>query len=534
MPAPTRKHATRPDGPRRPAPSGASQLLSFCLGAALLATTAHGRPATSSTDPRKTDMNAKTSSIPLEKARLRGDETIATPIGDIELVDNYFDDDASRRLFDEMDYQRATQAYIWSMPLVSMTTWRDNEAKAYGVDKQSDFVVLESLKEKRGIVTGNLTTPYIFNFNTLKDGPLEIRYPAGKTAGGVLDFWQRPIFDLGLTGPDQGKGATYIVVGPEDDPAKYKQDGVHVYQSATNNVFIGLRILDDTPGYFDTFTRQYTMGRVGGKQETSRFIKGKDVEWSATAPRGLDYWRKLSDVINDEPVRQIDKAWMAMLLPLGIEKGKPFKPDGRQQTALLRGVAMGELMIRNLQVNPRFAEVYWPGTSWYKSFDFHIPQETDTRVELDERATWFYEAVTSTEGMVNPKVGQGQVYMTSKRDSQRRLLRADHNYRLHVPREVPVGQFWALTLYSEDTRRPYDNGGSEIRSVNLDSHMQDLKYNDDGSIDLYIGPKAPAGFESNHMKTVGDDGWFVYFRLYAPLQPFFDKTFALPDFERLD
>ena len=124
--------------------------------------------------------------------------------------------------------------------------------------------------------------------------------------------------------------------------------------------------------------------------------------------------------------------------------------------------------------------------------------------------------------------------MTSKRDSEGRLFRADKNFKLRVPKDVPVAQFWALTLYSEDTRRPYDNGGTEIRSVNLDSKMKDLKYNDDGSIDFFIGPKAPAGFERNHMKTVGDDGWFVYFRLYAPLQPFFDKTFKLPDFQRLD
>ncbi|CAB3809598.1 DUF1254 domain-containing protein [Paraburkholderia fynbosensis] len=472
--------------------------------------------------------------VPLDKATLHGDENIQTSIGVIRLQDSYFDDDASRRLYDEMDYQRASQAYIWSMPLVSMISWRDNEGKAYGVTKDTDFVVLESLREKRGIVTGNLTTPYIFNFINLKSGPLEIKYPPGKTAGGVLDFWQRPLFDLGLTGPDKGQGATYIVVGPEDDPAKYRKDGVYVYQSATNNIFIGLRILESDPGYFDKFTSEYQMGRVGQPLGTSRFIRGKDVEWSATAPRGLQYWKLLSDILSDEPVREVDKAWVAMLLPLGIEKGKPFQPDTRQKGILLKGAAMGELMIRNLQVNPRFAEVYWPDTHWYKSFDFHTAQETADRVELDERATWFYEAVTSTEGMVNPTPGAGQVYMTTKRDSQGRMLRADRNYRLHVPKDVPVKQFWALTLYSESTRRPYDNGGTEIRSVNLDSRMKDLKYNPDGSIDLYIGPKAPKGFETNHMKTVDHDGWFVYFRLYAPSQPFFDKSFKLPDFVRLD
>jgi hypothetical protein len=261
-----------------------------------------------------------------------------------------------------MDYQRAAQAYIWSTPLVSFATFRDNQGKAYGVKDASDFVVLESLKEKRGVVTGNLTTPYILNFSNLKAGPIQIDYPPGQTAGGALDFWQRPVFDLGLTGPDRGKGATYIVAGPEDDPAKYKKDGANVFQSATNNVFIGLRILDQDPAFYEKFTKAYRMGRAGGETKPSRFIRGKDVEWSATAPRGLDYWRKLSESIQDEPVREIDKGWMAMLQPLGIAKGEKFEPNDRLRTILLKGAAMGELMARNLQVNPRYTEPYWPGT----------------------------------------------------------------------------------------------------------------------------------------------------------------------------
>lgn len=275
------------------------------------------------------------------------------------------------------------------------------------------------------------------------------------------------------------------------------------------------------------------MGRHGKTLEGCSFIENKDVEWSATAPRGIEYWQTLSEILNEEPVREVDKAWTAMLLPLGIEKGKAFNPNDRQKNILLKGGAMGELMARNFQVNPRFAEPYWKGTSWYKSFDFGVEQETATRVELDERTTWFYEAVGSTKGMVNPTVGAGQVYMTTKRDNKGALLRADRTYKLHVPKDVPVGQFWSLTLYSENTRRPYDNGGTEIRSASLDSKMKDLKYNSDGSIDLYIGAKAPAGYEMNYMKTVGDDGWFVYFRLYAPTEAYFDRSWPLPDFEQV-
>lgn len=86
---------------------------------------------------------------------------------------------------------------------------------------------------------------------------------------------------------------------------------------------------------------------------------------------------------------------------------------------------MGELMTRNLQVNPRYTQPYWPGTHWYKSFHFHIAQEARTIQEIDQRATWFYEAAGSTEGMVNPQPGSGQIYMTTKRDSEGRMLRAD-------------------------------------------------------------------------------------------------------------
>ncbi len=479
-------------------------------------------------------MNMTTPKKSLDNATLVGDELISTPIGDIELRHSYFDDDASRRLFDEMDFQRACQAYVWSTPLVSITGWRDVQTTGYGVTGETDFVVFDSLKEKRGIVTANLSTPYILNFISLAGGPLEIAYPAGQTAGGVLDFWQRPVCDMGLTGPDRGKGGTYIIVGPEHDPAAHRREGIHVFQSETNNLLVGLRIIDRTPGFFETVTQQFTMARVGEPARACRFIVGKDIEWDATAPRGLDYWHKLASILQEEPVRRIDKAWMAMLLPLGIAPGKLFQPDARQKAILLKGAAMGELMTRNLQVNPRFAEPYWKNTSWYKCFDFTIPQETETRVELDERATWFYEAVTSTEGMVNPVVGAGQVYMTTKRDSKGNTFRADKTYKVHVPKDVPVAQFWSLTLYSENTRRPYDNGGTDISSTSLDSKTPELIYNADGSVDLFIGAKAPAGFESNFMKTVGEDGWFVYFRLYAPLQAFFDKTFSLADFAMID
>lgn len=478
--------------------------------------------------------SAGSNAVPLEDAALHGDEVIDTPVGEIELVDTYFDEDASQRLYDELDFQRASQAYIWSTPMVSVVTQKKALEEKYGLISEHDIVVLRSLKEKRGIVTGNLTVPYMFGYVDLKAGPVVFDYPAGATASGFVDVWQRTVTDIGQTGPEKAQGGTFVIVGPEDDVSKYEKPGIYIFQSVSNFLVIALRILDPDPAYLSKFKDEFRMGRMGEPMKPFNYIENKDVEWSGTAPRGMAYWDTLAETINHEPIRTVDKAWTAMLLPLGIEKGKPFNPDARQKEILLKGAAMGELMARNIQITPRYTQPWWEGTSWYKSYDFTVPQENETRVELDERTTWFYEAVYSSKGMVNPPVGAGQVYMTTKRDSDGNLLRADKTYKLTVPNDVPVKQFWSLTLYSENTRRPYDNGGTELKDVTLGSRSEQLQFNDDGSVDIYVGAKSPKGMESNFLKTVGDDGWFVYFRLYAPLQPFFDKSFKLPDFKMMD
>ena len=105
----------------------------------------------------------------LENADLTGNEKIKTNFGMVVMKDNYIVE-GEKRLFDEMDYQRASQAYIWSTPAVSFKQWQVAQAKTFNARNVGDFVTYSSLKEKRGIVTGNLTTPYVINFLVLKKG----------------------------------------------------------------------------------------------------------------------------------------------------------------------------------------------------------------------------------------------------------------------------------------------------------------------------------------------------------------------------
>jgi len=61
----------------------------------------------------------------------------------------------------------------------------------------------------------------------------------------------------------------------------------------------------------------------------------------------------------------------------------------------------------------------------------------------------------------------------------------------------------------------------------------DLRKNDDGSVDIYTGPEAPAGFEQNWIPTAPGKNWFAYFRFYQPTEAYFDRSWPLADFEEI-
>ncbi|NBX32766.1 MAG: DUF1254 domain-containing protein, partial [Planctomycetes bacterium] len=97
--------------------------------------------------------------------------------------------------------------------------WQSEHLTKFGAGKL-DYVDYLTFQDKLGLLTANATTPYIMAFpNLTESGPVVLEIPAGPTAGGCTDFWQRPITDSGQTGPDRGAGGRYLILGPNDaDP----------------------------------------------------------------------------------------------------------------------------------------------------------------------------------------------------------------------------------------------------------------------------------------------------------------------------
>jgi hypothetical protein len=191
-----------------------------------------------------------------------------------------------------------------------------------------------------------------------------------------------------------------------------------------------------------------------------------------------------------------------------------------------QGALVGALI--NISYAQRFENFYYrPGTKWAYVIMFD-PSEKKNYSELDERADYFHEAVTSSKGMVSTIPGIGQAYLGAYKDKNDQWFDGGKTYKLTVPPNPPAKQFWSLTIYDTYNRIGIDN---KTQNTNLSSRDEGLRKNPDGSVDLYVGPEAPAGYEKNWLRTNRGEAWFAYFRLYGPLGPHLSWSWKIPDFE---
>jgi hypothetical protein len=459
--------------------------------------------------------------------------TVDSRLGKLEIERGFPTTETVTKLYDDLDFQRACQAYLWALPYTSMGEWQREQRETFGAGNL-DFVDYFDYKDKLGLLTANATTPYSIAFPDMeKTGPLVLEVPAGLTAGGILDFWQRPMTDVGQIGPEKGQGGKFLILGPNDKEISPAPDGYYVVRCTTRSVWIAMRGLDRDVEKAQALMQQLKIYPYAQRDNppAMKHIRPEGRKWTGEQPRGMKYWECLAKLIDQDPPIERDRIMLAMLVPLGIEKGKPFKPDERQTKILTDAANVGEIMARCNGYAKRFpGSVVWPGKKWeYSLFLTETNQEAPNYTELDQRASWFYEAVGVTVGMMGRTVGAGQVYLESQKDSTGAWLNGGKNYTLHVPPDAPVAQFWSFTVYDNESRCLIDTGTYPDRSS-----RDDITTNADGSVDLYFGPEPPAGKPpKNWIKTLPDKGWFTYFRLYAPTQPYFDKTWVLPDIEEV-
>ncbi len=456
---------------------------------------------------------------------VQAQETVDTRIGKLsfthEFANGYPTDATIAKLFDEIDFQRACQAYIWSIPLVSTAQWQYTQNKALGA-KNGQIVFVESYDDKLGGLTYNVTTPYAIPFIDLTDGPWVVVMPEGEVRGAASDMWQIGIAQM-------TKPGKYLFVGPgQKIPAD--SEGYTVHQTTTNNFLLGVRMLSTDRDQRMALLKQVAIYPYAERQapKPRGYVTPQGRRMSAAHPRGMEYWERLADILNREPVAERDRFFMAMLVPLGIEKGKPFEPTPQQTKILTEAALVGEAMAKaiDFKKSPRLADAeYVDGSGWDVDTTSPPNQRRQYYDALDGRASWFYEAVTNDIAMHGMETGKGQVYLTAYRDKDGDWLDGATNYSLHIPPDAPAEVFWSLTLYEVNGRDIIHNK----QKVADRSSRYDLIRNDDGSVDLFFGPDEPQGKKQNWIPTEPGRAFFAMMRFYSPKKALLDRSWVLPE-----
>jgi hypothetical protein len=334
-------------------------------------------------------------------------------------------------------------------------------------------------------------------------------------------------------GADKGNGGKFLIL-PDEYKGPVPEGFFPVRSPTTLAAYFARGIVrnNDVEGAAKSLeaTRIYPLVKQDNPLETKVLLcSGKD--WNSIAPEGFKHWERVADVVNRLGADEDAAFLLSLLKPLGIEPGKPFQPDARLKQTLTDAAVLAWAMNQTISMAPRLGDVvYYPDTHWEFVLMLNPSLREEYWRDLEERINYYFQGILASPAMKDKAIGAGSQYLRSARNSKGDWLDGSKQYRLRVPANVPVKDFWSVTVYDYETRSMVQTD----TDVAAKSSYDKLIANADGSVDLYFGPTAPAGKESNWVKTVPGRGWWVWFRFYGPTEPFFDKSWHLPDFEEMN
>jgi hypothetical protein len=433
--------------------------------------------------------------------------------------------------------RRAVEAVIWGMPAVNydlMFQAAVHEARG-GFNQVIYWSRLPDWKIQT--LTPNPDAIYLTPFiNTKEEGPVVLEIPPageGSITGTVMDLWQSPLEDVGPAGVDKGKGGKYLIL-----PPGYKATRPAGYIPLPSDTYEGYALLRSIPksGSAADVAKAVVYGKriklyplsQAAKSPATAFVDVVDIVYDSTIPYDLRFFESLNHIVQAEPWLERDKAMIDQLKSIGIEKGKAFNPDTRARDILNEAAREAHAwLVARYEVS--FSSPYYEGSHWA------VP---GSRELLEGQATFFAKpdvypvddrGVAYSFAYFSPKhPGAGSFYLLTIADEDGRLLDGATTYRLTVPANAPVTHYWSATVYDRATHALIRNVQWPSRS----SQTPGLQKNADGTVDVYFGPKAPAGRESNWVPTSTGGGFEVLFRFYGPEKPLFDKKWPLPDIKK--
>ncbi|MCV6586530.1 MAG: DUF1214 domain-containing protein [Marinibacterium sp.] len=438
----------------------------------------------------------------------------------------------------QVKYQRAFEAALWAMPALAIYRFRAAALEDLGLNDRDILAWSGVATAKLEATTANASTPYITAFADLRDGPTVLEIPAagadGSLYGQVVDAWQYTIADVGPSGLDAGKGGRYLFTPPGYD-GDIPQGYLHVPSPNFRIAFAFRSVrgpgMTDADAYdYAKRLKMYLLDQADTPPEQV-FFDPIDTRYPTLPRWGLAQFQDIFDIVTVEPVKPEDKHIMGMLAALGIRRGTEFAPDPVAEAAMTQASHDVWFYMQSWFDNFPQDQLFWPDrhyASLLQADDNNTFTWTyEDRIDTIERAAEYFWCTYMPKALSDTPATQ---YMMALADSTGTLFEAGATYRLDVPAQMPVDQFWALTVYDRATMCFIYT--SENRTTLSSYDLDSMAVNADGSVTLWVGPNPPKGMEANWIPTAGKRP-LPAMRFYGPTEAFNDKSFKLPDFERV-
>lgn len=432
--------------------------------------------------------------------------------------------------------RRAIEAVIWGIPLVNYDRMLQ-AAIANGGAPNEVIYWSQPVNAKNQTLTPNPDTIYLNPFYDTRKGPVVLEIPPagddGVIVGSVDISWQNALIDVGPAGADKGAGGKYLIT-----PPGYKEKAPEGYIVLPSDTYLGFVILrsnfksrspDDIAAAV-AHGKKIKFYPLGSSPDSTVFVDVHGKDFDSTIPYDIRFFESLDRMVQIEPWLTRDKLMIPMLKSIGIEKGKPFKPDAAMKKILEESLEKAHAEIKaNYESN--FEPAFYPGTRWAVP----VPQETiqgmNTMFEDPNSYATDGRAVMYSIAYFSPKhLGPAQFYLLAIHDGGGKALHGKQTYKLSVPAGAPAKQYWSVTAYDAETHALIKGTQHSSRA----SNVKELQKNSDGSTELYFGPKAPEGKETNWVPTDPERGFELMFRIYGPEPEFFEKKWKLPNVEKME
>lgn len=468
-------------------------------------------------------------------------DTLETSIGTLTAFDGVPDLATTQKVYDNLARNRATEAFLNCIPIASMAAMKSGLLE-YG-PANTTAVLFEELMDSKALwLTPNTTSVYMATWLQLSENePMVLETPPNVL--GIIDnAWFKYVADFGNAGPDRGQGGTFLIVPPGYE-GELPEEGYHIVRTTTYGNWViwrGFQV-DGSPKLAVEQTKQlFRIYPLSCKQKNSNkerpqmtFVNTSGKPCCTIHRMDYGYWEELNESIQTEPLEGLDVETRGLLASIGIKKGQELKPDARMKEILTDAANIGSVTARALVSRPNDERHYmYPGKRvWTNPFiqgryDFVLDGER----LLDSRIYMHFYATGITPAMALKFIGKGSQYAVTYLDKDRQALDGSKTYKIQLPANVPAKDFWSFTLYDIQTRAMLQ---TDQRFPGIDSIEQGLVQNDDGSYDVYFGPTPPKE-QCNWLQTVPGKGWHTIFRLYGPLEAFYDQTWIPGDPELVE